>query len=194
MSQTEPSTSSRWPLTSTPSADIHNAGGKDYVKTLIVYYSRTGTTKKVAEALAYALTAPQAPDVEELRDTKDRHGAIGFLRAVADAVGRKIIPIQRPKYHPADYDLVIIGTPVWADTMSSAVRAWLAEFGPAIRTAAVFCTTASSGITETTTAMTELIDGEVVVAAGFRAKLVKKDEHIGMMDEFLDYIRDAVDA
>jgi menaquinone-dependent protoporphyrinogen IX oxidase len=171
-----------------------SVGGRTPLKTLLVYYSRTGTTKKVAESLAYALTAPQAPDIEQLQDTKDRHGPIGFLRAVADAVSRKIVPIESPARHPADYDLVIIGTPVWADTMSSAVRAYLDEYGPSIRRAALFCTTASSGIDETTAAMAQMIDGEVVASGGFRAKLVKRDEHIGLMDEFLDRIRDAVDV
>ncbi|MBS3820546.1 MAG: flavodoxin [Planctomycetes bacterium] len=164
------------------------------MRTLLVYYSRTGTTKKVAESLVYALTAPQAPDVEQLHDTKDRHGPIGFLRAVADAVGRKIVPIERPALHPANYDVVVIGTPVWADTMSSAVRAYLGEFGPTIRRAALFCTTASSGIEDTTAEMAQMIDGEVVASGGFRAKLVKRDEHIGLMDEFLDRIREAVDV
>lgn len=160
------------------------------MKTLIVYYSRTGTTRKVVDALAYALTAPQPPDVEDLQDTKDRHGPLGFLRAVADALGKKIIPVEPLAHDPADYDLVIIGTPVWADTMSSAVRAFLRDHGPRIKTAALFCTTASSGIEETTAQMADMIGGEVVATGGFRAKLVKHDEHVGLMDEFLDRIRE----
>jgi menaquinone-dependent protoporphyrinogen IX oxidase len=195
MANIEQSISESSPLTWLP-ADTEPALVEVYrpARTLIVYYSRTGTTRRVADALAYALTAPQSPDVEVLTDTKHRQGPIGFLRAVTDAVGRKVIPIEPVNCHPADYDLVIVGTPVWADTMCSAVRTYLHKYGQAIRKAALFCTTAGSGIDDTHAAMAELIAGEIIAKAGFRAKFVKNDEHIGLMDEFLDHIRETVDA
>jgi flavodoxin len=43
------------------------------MKTLVVYYSRTGTTRKVAEAIAGILRC----DIEEVVDTKKRSGILG---------------------------------------------------------------------------------------------------------------------
>jgi len=47
------------------------------MKTLVVYYSRTGKTKFVAEKIAVELKA----DVEEVVDLKSRSGRFGFLKA-----------------------------------------------------------------------------------------------------------------
>src|SRR3989339_644824 len=91
------------------------------MKTLIVYYSRTGTTKRVAEAIAEKLGA----DLEEIVDKKDRKGAMGYLTAGRDATLRRLTEIEPLKKRAEDYDLVIIGTPIWSWNMSVAVRAYL---------------------------------------------------------------------
>ena len=43
----------------------------DYMKILVAYYSRTGTTRKVAETIAGILKC----DIEEVLDKKSRFGA-----------------------------------------------------------------------------------------------------------------------
>jgi flavodoxin len=51
--------------------------GKIIMKTLVVYYSRTGKTRFVAERVASELKA----DIEEVVDLKNRSGRFGFLKA-----------------------------------------------------------------------------------------------------------------
>jgi flavodoxin len=155
------------------------------MKTLVAYYSRTGITQKVALAVAKALSA----DVEELIDTKNRKGTLGFIVAGKDAATKKLVPIQPPQRHPGEYDLVILGTPVWANTMSSAVRMYLTDFGKDIRRAGFFCTTHSSGIESTWSQMEELLGKPPVATAGFRQKHVKRDEHLAALDAFLEKLR-----
>jgi flavodoxin len=142
-------------------------------RVLVVYYSRTGMTRQVASCLAERLGA----DVEELVDTKNRSGAIGFVVAGKDAAMKKLVPIEPPKKNPADYDVVILGTPVWANTMASAMRAYLNEFGPTLPACALFATTAKSGLGATCDAMADLITAPVVAQAGFLQKQIKTDEH-----------------
>jgi len=55
------------------------------MKALVVYYSRTGNTKFVAEKIAQELGA----DIEEVIDKKNRFGLINYLRAGGDALRRK---------------------------------------------------------------------------------------------------------
>jgi flavodoxin len=128
------------------------------MKALVVYYSRTGVTRKVGQAIAQVLSA----DLEELIDTKNRKGPIGFVVAGKDAATKQLVPIEPPQKNPADYDLVVVGTPVWAGTMSTAVRTYLSDRGKDIQKAAVFCTTHSSGIDKTLAEMAELIGGQTV--------------------------------
>jgi len=48
---------------------------------LVAFHSRTGNTRKVAEAMSNILES----DIEEILDTKNRAGIFGFLMAGMDA-------------------------------------------------------------------------------------------------------------
>lgn len=103
------------------------------MKTLIAFYSRTGNTRKVAEELAAALKA----DIDEIIDRKDRRGIIGWLKSGRDAM-RRTETLIRTRKDPSKYGLVVIGTPIWAGTMASAVRTYLSK--NKFRKVAFFCT------------------------------------------------------
>jgi hypothetical protein len=79
------------------------------MKPLVVYHSRTGTTKQIAEALAQSLNC----DSEELIDTKKRSGPLGLMSAGKDAKAKKLITLADIKHDPSPYDLVVLGMPIW---------------------------------------------------------------------------------
>ncbi|USS39877.1 flavodoxin [Thermococcus aggregans] len=105
------------------------------MKTLVVFYSRRGTTKRVAQEIAKALNA----DVDEVIDKKPRKGILGFLRAGYDATRGKTTEIEFEK-DPSKYDLVVIGTPVWNGRVTPAIRTYLLQNKDKIKNAAFFCT------------------------------------------------------
>lgn len=125
------------------------------MKILIAYYSRTGTTKKVAlaieaklksiKAIIEANTLPQSNftlpqcDIEEILDTKNRMGVIGYLRAGRDAMKNKLTKLGPLKSNPTDYDLTIIGSPVWAFTLSVPARTYLRQNAGRFKKVAFFC-------------------------------------------------------
>ncbi|MCJ7544659.1 MAG: flavodoxin [Phycisphaerae bacterium] len=123
------------------------------MRTLLVYYSRTGVTRTVAQALAERFRA----DVEELHDRKARTGPWGWITACMDAACKRSTEIDLPAKDPAAYDLVLIGTPVWAYTMAPALRTYLSQRGRAIKRAVLFCTMGSSGDRRTFRHMVQLI-------------------------------------
>ncbi len=88
---------------------------------LVVYYSRTGHTKRLARAVATALEA----DVEELHDATDRSGVLGYLRSALEAYAGVLVALDHPRRDPGDYDVVVVGTPVWTASVSSPVRTYL---------------------------------------------------------------------
>ncbi len=65
----------------------------DNMDTLVVYYSRSGHTKKAAEALSNVLEC----DIEEVVDTTNRDGPIGYLRSGYQAIRKKSTPIKKTK-------------------------------------------------------------------------------------------------
>lgn len=93
------------------------------MKTLIVFYSRTNTTKKVALRLAEKLEAT----VEELIDKKNRKGVIGYIVGGKDAMKKTLADIDNIKEDASQYDLVVLATPVWVGTMSPAIRTYITD-------------------------------------------------------------------
>lgn len=132
-------------------------------KILVVYYSRTGNTKRVAEDIARQLNA----DVEQLIDKKDRSGAGGYLVAGKDATQGTLAEIEPVTYDPAQYDLVVIGTPVWAWTMTPAVRTYITAHAAAFRKVALFTSAASSKPDRTVGKMEALIGKKASASIGF---------------------------
>ncbi len=103
------------------------------MKILVAFYSRTGNTKKLGKQIAGLLKA----DVDEIIDKKDRNGIKGWLGAGKDVLFKKPTKIKHEK-NPEKYDLVIVGTPVWAGTMTPAVKEYL--FKNSFNKIAFFCT------------------------------------------------------
>lgn len=111
------------------------------MKTLVVFYSRTGNTRKLARLIAGAMHA----EIEEITDRVKRRGVLGFLRSGNEvSFGRRveILPLSND---PREFDLVIIGTPVWRVSVSSPVRTYLQDHAAELRQVAFFCTMGSFG-------------------------------------------------
>lgn len=108
---------------------------------LVVYFTRTGHTKQVASSIAAALDA----DTEEISDPTMRSGVLGYLRSGFEAALRRHAPIGASVHNPAQYDLVIVGTPVWNMSVSSPVRSYLHRHRSELRSVAFFCTCGGRG-------------------------------------------------
>lgn len=122
------------------------------MRTLVVYYSRDGHTRKIAEEISRNLKC----DTEELIDTVKRSGLLGWIRSGMDASRGKLTKLQPIKKDPAGYDLVVIGTPVWARKMSTPVRTYLVENKARFKNVAFFCTEGSTGSEQTFAGMEEV--------------------------------------
>lgn len=138
---------------------------------LVVYYSRTGVTRKVAEYIAKQLGA----DIEEIIDMKKRSGIWGFLIGGRDALKRKETKISEIKKDPSKYDLVITGSPVWAGNMAPAIRTYLNKSKPDIKSSAFFAT--SGGLTQEKifNEVRSLLDKDIISLIGICTRELKDD-------------------
>jgi flavodoxin len=141
------------------------------MKTLVACYSRTGNTRGVARAVAAALGA----ELREITEPKDRSGFWGYLLAGRDAALKRATPIQPFAADPAAYDLVIVGTPVWAFTMASPVRTFLAQFAGKFKAAAFFCTEGGNGHGRAFRQMAELAGCRPAATLALTEKELKAD-------------------
>jgi len=147
------------------------------VKTLVVYYSRTGNTKKVGQEIARQLKA----DEEEIFDVKDRRGPLGFLRSGREAKNKVLAEIRPTKKDPSKYDLVLIGTPIWAANMSSPVRTYLSQ--NKFKRVAFFLT--GGGVPGKTFEDMEILAGKPVATLAITSKEVAQNTYSGKVKEFV---------
>lgn len=111
---------------------------------LVVCFSRSGTTQRLADAIAAQLPA----DCETLREREGaqwRSGARGYARSLIDIIARRSANLRPTMHDPAQYDIVIVGTPVWASRASTPVSTWLAQHRRQFRHLALFCSRGSRG-------------------------------------------------
>jgi flavodoxin len=112
------------------------------MKTLIAYYSRTGHTEQVAKEIAARCQA----DVDRIRDDGvDRSGLWGYLCSGWQAFSGATPAIHRAARNPAEYDLVVIGTPVWNWSLAAPVRTYALRHAGKFKQVAFFCTEGASG-------------------------------------------------
>ena len=91
------------------------------MKTLVIYYTRSGNAKFLAETIAAELGA----DIEEVIDLKNRQGRLAYLPAGRDAMRGIETEIAETRKSPTDYDLIVIAQPVWAGSPTPAIRTYL---------------------------------------------------------------------
>src|SRR3972149_5606139 len=90
------------------------------MKTLVVYYTRTGNSKFAAETIAAELGA----DIEEVIDLKNRQGKLAYMSCGRDAMSGKETEIAQTTRKPTEYELIIISQPVWAWSPTPAIRTY----------------------------------------------------------------------
>jgi flavodoxin len=110
-------------------------------KCLLVFYSRTGYTRQAAQAIAGMLDC----DVEEIQEAKSRKGWLGYVRSGYEALKKQPAAIKPPTKNPADYELVVLGSPVWASHVPSPLRAYIEAQKNQFKRIACFCTMGGSG-------------------------------------------------
>jgi len=110
-------------------------------RTLVVYYSRSGHTRAVAKQVAERLGA----DVEEINDPTKRTGLFGYQLSGFQAFFRRLPDIAPAVRDPHQYDLVVVGTPIWDMSVSAPVRAYLRRYRAVLPKVAFFCTCGGAG-------------------------------------------------
>jgi flavodoxin len=146
---------------------LPTSGNSNDPKILVVFYSRSGITKGVAEELAKGLNA----DIEQIIDLKDRSGITGFVGGGKDATQKKMTAIGETKKNPADYDFIVIGTPVWAGTITPAIRTYIDKNKSSFKKVAVFVTATSTKINKVLPKFESAVGQKAIASEGF----VKKD-------------------
>lgn len=95
------------------------------MKKLIVFYSLTENTKKLAEYIQKKTAA----DILEIKPVKEckRRGIKKLFFGGMQVVMRKTPPLKHYKPNLDEYDCLILGSPVWVGTFTPPLRTFMKE-------------------------------------------------------------------
>ncbi|MBR6407052.1 MAG: flavodoxin [Clostridia bacterium] len=117
-------------------------------KTLVVYFSATGTTKGVAEQIAsvtgadiYEITAAQTYTADDLNwnDSESRTTKEQNDKSVRPAIGSDTTSLD-------DYSVIFIGYPIWWGEEPRIMDTFVESYDFSGKTVIPFCTSGGSGI------------------------------------------------
>ena len=111
------------------------------MKSLVVYYSRSNITKKLAEDIAGKLNC----DIEEIKPKVNYKGKLGYARGIKDGASGKIVDLEPLNFNPEDYDVVYLGAPVWASKAANPLISYLKKNEGKFTNVKFFLTAGSSG-------------------------------------------------
>ena len=149
------------------------------MKSLVAYYSRTNITKKLAEEIARKTDS----DIEEIKPKVNYQGKMGYARGGKHAIQEKDIGLEELKFDPQNYDVVYLGTPVWAGKSSTPLLSYVKQNEDKFNEVKFFVTAGGRGF-ESTFEQLEKYTKKPLKTLALTTKEVKKDEFD--LDSFID--------
>lgn len=153
------------------------------MRALVVYYSRTGTTAKIAKEIAEGLRG----DIEEIHDAKNRQGILRWFIAGKDGMEKNQTVIGETKHDPSEYDLIVVGTPIWVNA-TPAIRTYLKQNTGRFKKLAFFCTMGGSGGKPVFEEMQAITGKEPVAVMELRQKDVFSENYQPALRKFVSDI------
>lgn len=150
---------------------------------LVVCFSRSGTTRALGAALAGRLRA----DFEAITEPADRSGPSGYVRSLVDAVFARTVPIDAARHDVSQYNVVVVGSPVWAGSVSAPARAWLSIHRRTLPHVAFFCTQHMRGDAKAFHEMTKLAGKQPIARCAVTVRMDPQEKQ-RFIEIFVDRI------
>ena len=108
------------------------------------------------------------------------------MAAGRDALKKRLTELEEHKFDPANYDLVILGTPVWVGTMSAAIRTYVEKHKEYFKAAAFFSTQGSSKRQRVFDDLKAVSGLDPVAEEYFTTKEVRQDQYREKLYGFIE--------
>jgi hypothetical protein len=155
------------------------------MKTLVVYYSLTGRTRALAQALAHDLGA----DSEEIRCARYSPGFWVYVKGSYDSAVGRLPAIGGPERSPSNYELVVLAGPIWASHAAPPVRAYLRGQAGRLSNVAFALTHGGSPPDKALREMQTLAGGAPIGTLVVRESDIRTGAHKRAVAAFVDALR-----
>ncbi len=160
------------------------------MRCLVAYYSNTGTTREAAESIARILDA----DIEVIEERRPRPvlevgpgkgGGGAVARAGLTAMLGLGCAIAPSRCRVDEYDVVVVGTPVWVGSVTPPVRSYLKRQRMHFRSVAFFCTAGDPTTLRAFRQMEDIVHRKPVALIALKSDDVKSRAHEDMLADFI---------
>lgn len=147
--------------------------GKDS-KVLVIFYSLQGNTRFIAESIKDITGG----DLQELKPIKDIKSG-KFMKYVWG--GKQVVTGKKPALksidkNPDDYDIIFIGTPIWASRYTPAINSFLDKKRISGKKIALYCCHAGGGNGKAFKMLMEQLKGDNEILSVMEFKNPLKDD------------------
>ena len=138
------------------------------MKTLVAYFSASGNTASLAKRVAQAAKADlfEIKPVEPYTDA-DLRWTNPLARCNKEKIGKKDVPIADKVENFDEYELVLIGFPVWYYAAPNIIETFVKSYDFSGKKAALFATSGGSDIKKAPGRLRSLMKGEIIDAKLF---------------------------
>ena len=155
------------------------------MKTLIAYFSASGYTGSLAKRVAEAAGG----DLFEIRPVEpyteaDLKWTNPLARCNREKIGKKNVPIESRVENFDEYELILIGFPIWYFTAPGIIETFVKSYDFTGRKVGLFATSGGSDISKATGTLQPLMKGEII-----GAKLFSADADRAVISEWLDTLK-----
>lgn len=151
------------------------------MKILIVYYSKTGKTKEIAHTMANELADGNEVKLRRIRMKNERNLLATYLLDTKKAIRKEKPEIEVIDLNHEEYDLILLGTPVWSANPAPAINTYLERGDFKDKKVALFVTLRMTGGEKVIKILTEEIEkkgGKVIDSIIIKTGLFHKKRMI----------------
>ena len=146
------------------------------MKTLTAYFSASGYTASLAKKVAEVAGADhfEIKPVEPYTDA-DLKWTNPVARCNKEKIGKKDVPVESRVQDFDEYELILIGFPVWYFTAPNIISTFVKSYDFSGKKGALFATSGGSDITKAPATLQPLMKGEIVGAKRFEADAARPE-------------------
>ena len=155
-------------------------------RTLIVDYSNTGTSRRVADLLASQFQWPRG----EIREDRSRTGTAGMLRCVFDSLLKRHPAIRYEGPDPKSFETVVLIAPIWLHQLAGPMRSFVRDQAPDLRRVAVISVMGGQGAANAFAEVDRILGRPPILSTSFTAREVDDGSYSPNLQVFGNAVRD----
>ena len=156
-------------------------------KVLVIFYSYTGTARR----LATLLCAQQGWPGAEVIERRAHGGARGTWRCVLDSLLRRCPDFAYRGPAPEGFDAVVLIAPIWVGRLASPMRSFVRDRPAALPEIAVLSVMGSRGAPAAAAEIARLTGRAPLLSGAFTTREVADGSCAGRLQAFADAVRQA---